>query len=128
MVPSTFRDGLAESPRFSRKRASSNATEKAATLNPHSISPLASSIQRTSPVHYDQEDIVQDDEDTPKFQYGIGTQVMLSSSVYNPIKEQLVDSAKKLLNKDEVDALKRKFADVRIITLYQMLSLIYVLV
>jgi hypothetical protein len=111
MVPSTFRDGLAESPRFSRKRASSNATEKAATLNPHSISPLASSIQRTSPVHYDQEDIVQDDEDTPKFQYGIGTQVMLSSSVYNPIKEQLVDSAKKLLNKDEVDALKRKFAD-----------------
>lgn len=49
-----------------------------------------------------------------RFEYGIGTQVMLASSVYNPIREKLIDSASKVLNKDEVDAMKRKLADVRI--------------
>ena len=47
-----------------------------------------------------------------RFEYGIGTQVMLASAVFSPVSEQLMDSARKLLKKDEVTALKRKLADV----------------
>ena len=50
-----------------------------------------------------------------RFQYGIGTQVMLSSTVHNPVREQILDKANKLLgSEDEVAALERKLADVMI--------------
>ena len=47
-----------------------------------------------------------------RFEYGVGTQVMLASTVFSPVTEQLLDSARKLLNEDEVAALKRKLSDV----------------
>ena len=42
---------------------------------------------------------------------------MLASTVYSPIREQLLDSARKVLNKDEIDAMTRKLASVSLCTL-----------
>ena len=39
---------------------------------------------------------------------------MLASTVYSPIREQILDTAQKLLaNKDEVEALKRRLGQVK---------------
>lgn len=53
---------------------------------------------------------------------------MLASTVYNPVSEHLLVNARKVLNEDEVGALKRKMSHVRryyccvtINTLYSMM-------
>ena len=46
------------------------------------------------------------------FEYGIGTQVMLSSTVFSPVREQLLKSAQNWLNEDEIEALKRRLQQV----------------
>ena len=48
-----------------------------------------------------------------RFQYSIGKGIMLSSTAHNPVREQIKDTASKLLsNDDQVTALERKFAEV----------------
>lgn len=49
-----------------------------------------------------------------RFQYTIGKGIMLSSTAHNPVREQIKDTASKLLNdEDQVTTLERKFAVVR---------------
>lgn len=49
-----------------------------------------------------------------RFEYGIGSQVMLSSAVFAPVRDQLMDTARKVLtNPDEIEAIKRRLDDVR---------------
>ena len=47
-----------------------------------------------------------------KFQYGVGTQVMLKSFVQTPPRELLLDRARRLLEDDEVEELKKKIDKV----------------
>ena len=63
-----------------------------------------------------------------RFQYGIGTQVMLASTVYSPVREQILDRAQKLLaNTDEVEALKRRLGQVHY-SLYSQYNYVHELV
>lgn len=59
------------------------------------------------------------------FEYGIGTQVMLSSTVFSPVREQLLKSAQNWLNEDEIEALKRRFQQV-ILILYISIIMNYI--
>ena len=68
-----------------------------------SISPLATSQHKASPTVGDTAQPVADDEENP-FEYGLGTQVMLSS-MQTPAMELLVDQARRLLNEEEVEEL-----------------------
>ena len=48
-----------------------------------------------------------------KFQYGVGTQVMLKSFIQTPPRELLHDRARRLLEDDEVEELKKRLDKVR---------------
>ena len=80
-------------------------------LGSNGISPLATSQQKASSTFKDTEQPMADDEENP-FEYGLGTQVMLSS-MQTPARELLVDQARRLLNEEEVEELTEVLDNVR---------------